>query len=77
MDGSIALRMRAHPINEIRNSESERDRKVLPPQLIINPVNLPKRSRVQGRVPQVTLWQQELIIVMTEHGQAGQLIDLP
>jgi hypothetical protein len=69
--------MRAHPISEIRNPKSERDRKVLPPQLIVNPVNLPKRSWVQGRVSQIILWQQELVIIMAEHGQVGQLTDLP
>jgi hypothetical protein len=65
--GSIKLRRRAQPINEVRNPESERDRKVLSPQLIINPVNLPKRIWVQGRIPQVILRQQKLIIIMTEH----------
>jgi hypothetical protein len=75
--GSIKLRRRAQPISEVRNPEYERDRKVLSPQLIINLVNLPKRSRVQGRVPQITLLQQKLIIVVTEHRQTGQLTDLP
>jgi hypothetical protein len=52
---STILGKRTQPISKIRYSESERDRRVLPPQLIVNPVNPPKRSRVQGRVPQVIL----------------------